>query len=85
MVELLNAGKSKKLSTHRLAKKLGLRTHELVAGLERLGAINIATGRKQLTAHGLQLGGELRASARFGEYFVWPEDLELRDLATPFR
>src|SRR3712207_1965118 len=44
-----------KLSTHRLAKKLGLKTHELLEGLERLGAIEVAAGQKQLTAHGVAL------------------------------
>src|SRR5215210_1713563 len=70
-----------KLSTHRLAKKLGLKTHELLDGLERLGAIQVAAGHKQLTPQGARLGGEIRSSARFGEYFVWPEKLELAELA----
>lgn len=65
-----------KLSTHRLAKKLGLKTHELLEGLERLGALEVAAGQKQLTAHGVALGGEFRSSARFGDYFVWPEDFQ---------
>ena len=75
-------GSAGKLSTHRLARKLGLKTHELLEGLERLGAIQISAGHKQLTAHGLQLGGEFRSSARFGEYFVWPENFELSDIAS---
>ena len=70
-----------KLSTHRLAKKLGLKTHELLDGLQRLGAIEISAGEKHLTPHGMKLGGEFRSSARFGDYFVWPEDFELRELA----
>ncbi|MDQ6622409.1 MAG: DNA repair protein [Verrucomicrobiota bacterium] len=70
-----------KLSTHRLAKKLGLRTQELLDGLQRLGAIEVAAGHKQLTAHGTRLGGEIRRSARFGNHFVWPENFELAELA----
>ncbi|HEY0370246.1 MAG TPA: hypothetical protein VGC85_11665 [Chthoniobacterales bacterium] len=71
-----------KLSTHRLAKKLGLKTHELLDGLQRLGAIEVAAGRKMLTSQGMKLGGEFRSSARFGEYFVWPENFELTHLAS---
>lgn len=70
-----------KLSTHRLAKKLGLKTQELLDGLQRLGAIEVAAGQKQLTAHGLKLGGEFRTSTRFGDYFVWPENFELQEVA----
>ena len=70
-----------KMSTHRLAKKLGLKTHELLDGLQRLGAIEVAAGQKQLTAHGVKLGGEFRSSARFGDYFVWPENFEVSDIA----
>ena len=76
-----NGPTSGKLSTHRLAKKLGLKTHELLDGLERLGAIEMAAGQKQLTARGLKLGGERRSSVRFGDYFVWPENFELGEVA----
>ena len=69
-----------KVSTSRLAKKLGLKTQELLDGLERLGAIEVAPGGKQLTSQGLKLGGEFRKSARFGDYFVWPENFELREM-----
>ncbi|HEV3409249.1 MAG TPA: hypothetical protein VG095_03080 [Chthoniobacterales bacterium] len=76
-----NGASASKLSTHRLARKLGQKTHELLEGLERLGAIQVSAGHKQLTPHGLQLGGEFRSSARFGDYFVWPENFELEKLA----
>jgi hypothetical protein len=66
-----------KLSTSRLAKKLGLKTQELTDHLVHLGAIEISEGRKQITALGRRLGGELRVSARFGPYFLWPEALPL--------
>lgn len=66
-----------KLSTSRLAKKLGLKTQELTDHLLHLGAIEICDGRKQITALGRRLGGELRVSARFGPYFLWPEALPL--------
>ncbi|MDQ3200232.1 MAG: phospholipase D family protein [Verrucomicrobiota bacterium] len=66
-----------KLSTSRLAKKLGLKTQELTNHLVHLGAIEIHEGRKQITPLGRRLGGELRVSARFGPYFLWPEALPL--------
>lgn len=66
-----------KLSTSRLAKKLGLKTQELTDHLVHLGAIEISEGRKQITPLGRRLGGELRISARFGPYFLWPEALPL--------
>jgi phosphatidylserine/phosphatidylglycerophosphate/cardiolipin synthase-like enzyme len=68
---------SGKLSTSRLAKKLGLKTQELTDHLLRVGAIEINEGRKKITALGRRLGGELRVSARFGPYFLWPEALPL--------
>ncbi len=71
-----------KVSTHRLAKRLGLKTHELLDGLQRLGAIEVEAGQRRLTNHGLRLGGEFRSSARFGEYFVWPENFELCEIAS---
>ena len=66
-----------KLSTSRLAKKLGLKTQELTDHLVHLGAIEISDGQKQITPLGRRLGGELRVSARFGPYFLWPEALPL--------
>jgi hypothetical protein len=66
-----------KLSTSRLARKLGLKTQELTDHLVHLGAIEINDGRKQITPLGRRLGGELRVSARFGPYFLWPEALPL--------
>src|SRR5262249_18480998 len=66
-----------KLSTSRLAKKLGLKTQELTDHLVHLGSIEISDGRKQITPLGRRLGGELRVSARFGPYFLWPEALPL--------
>ncbi len=70
-------GVGSKLSTSRLAKKLGLKTQELTDHLLHLGAIEISQGRKQITPLGRRLGGELRVSARFGPYFLWPEALPL--------
>ncbi len=66
-----------KFSTSKLARSLGLKTHELLDHLVHLGAIEIRDGQKQITELGRRLGGELRVSARFGPYFLWPKALPL--------
>lgn len=66
-----------KFSTSRLARQLGLKTRELTDHLVQLGAIEIQDGKKQITPLGRRLGGELRVSARFGPYFLWPKALPL--------
>ena len=68
---------TEKLSTSRLAKKLGLKTQDLVEQLVGLGAIEAADGKKQLTDYGKKIGGEFRNSAKFGPYFIWPDNLQL--------
>ncbi len=67
-----------KFSTSKLARKLGLKTHELTDHLVQLGAIEIHDGHKQITPLGRRLGGEVRVSARFGPYFLWPKALPLQ-------
>ena len=47
-----------KLSTSRLARKLGLKTQELTDHLVHLGAIEISGGQKQITPLGRRLGEE---------------------------
>ena len=66
-----------KFSTSKLARSLGLKTHELLDHLAQLGAIEMRDGQKQITELGRRLGGELRVSARFGPYFLWPKALPL--------
>ena len=58
-----------KLSTSRLAKKLGLKTQELTDHLLHLGAIEISDGQKQITPLGRRLGGELRVAPASGRIF----------------
>ena len=71
------AEKEGKFSTSKLARSLGLKTHELLDHLVHLGAIEVRDGQKQITELGRRLGGELRVSARFGPYFLWPKALPL--------
>lgn len=62
-----------KLSTSKLAQKLGLKTAELTDKLIACGYFEIKEGKTYLTAKGKEAGGEFRMSAKFGPYFLWPE------------
>jgi phosphatidylserine/phosphatidylglycerophosphate/cardiolipin synthase-like enzyme len=67
--------KSGKLSTSKLAKKLGFKTDELVAKLLTGGFLQSRDGVNQLSAKGSTAGGEFIEKSRFGPYFLWPENI----------
>ncbi|MGI6655442.1 MAG: phospholipase D family protein [Desulfobulbus sp.] len=67
--------KSNKITTSRLAKKLGLKTAELLQKFVDTGYLDPQGERFFLTQKGIDCGGEFRKSPRFGPYFIWPEDL----------
>lgn len=64
-----------KLTTSRFAKKIGLKTAELLERAVALGFIEAKGGQHALTPKGEQAGVEYIAKSRFGPYFLWPEDL----------
>jgi len=64
-----------KLSTSKLAQKLGLKTAELTEKLIGAGFLEVKNGKNYITTKGKEAGGELRTSSRFGPYFLWPENL----------
>lgn len=64
-----------KLTTSKLARKLGLKTGELTDKLVASGHLEMKSGKAHLTDKGKQAGGEFRMSPRFGAYFLWPEGL----------
>jgi len=66
-----------KLSSSKLAKKLGLKTNELIDKLVVSGHLEAREGKHYLTAKGNETGGEFRMSPRFGSYFLWPENFKL--------
>lgn len=68
--------KSEKISTSRLAKKLGLKTDELVAKLLDGGLLESRDGANYLSKKGASIGGEFIEKSRFGPYFQWPDDLK---------
>lgn len=69
------ANNKEKLSTSKLARKLGLKTNELIKKLAESGYIETNDGQNLLGAKGQQIGGEFIAKSRFGPYFLWPTDL----------
>jgi phosphatidylserine/phosphatidylglycerophosphate/cardiolipin synthase-like enzyme len=62
-----------KLTTSKLAAKLGMRTSELTDRLVGLGYLELKSGKPYLTDRGKQIGGEWRKSSKFGSYFLWPD------------
>jgi phosphatidylserine/phosphatidylglycerophosphate/cardiolipin synthase-like enzyme len=62
-----------KLTTSRLAAKLGLKTAELTSRLVEGGFLELKAGKPYLTELGKKSGGEWRKSSKFGSYFLWPE------------
>lgn len=64
-----------KLTTSKLAKKLGLKTAELTEKLVASGYLEMIEEKPHLTDKGKAEGGEFRISKRFGPFFVWPDTL----------
>ncbi len=64
-----------KLTTSKLAQRLGMKTNELTEKLVKAGLLEVRDGKNYVTAKGKEAGGEFRMSPRFGPYFLWPEDL----------
>lgn len=67
------ADKTEKLTTSKLAQKLGVKTAELLERFVVTGLLELREGKHYLTAKGKEVGGEFRMSPRFGPYFLWPE------------
>jgi len=68
---------SDKLTSSKLALKLGMKTNELIEKLVSTGFLELKDGKHYLTLKGKEVGGEFRKSPRFGFYFLWPENLKL--------
>ncbi len=63
-----------KLTTGKLATKLGLQTKDLFLKMETLGLIEVKDGKQYLTADGKAAGGEWRPG-HGGGYLIWPAEL----------
>lgn len=68
---------SDKLTSSKLAQKLGMKTNELMEKLVASGHFEVREGKNYLTALGKEVGGEFRMSPRFGPYFLWPENFKV--------
>ena len=66
---------SSKLTSSKLAQKLGFKTIEFLEKLVASGHLEVKGGEYHLTAKGKEIGGEFKGS-RFGPYFLWPESLK---------
>ncbi|HEV7280188.1 MAG TPA: phospholipase D family protein [Pirellulaceae bacterium] len=71
------SGKFQKLTSAKIAQKLGMRTGDLMEKLVATGLLELREGRHFLTDKGKQAGGEFRMSQRYGPFFIWPPDLRL--------
>jgi phosphatidylserine/phosphatidylglycerophosphate/cardiolipin synthase-like enzyme len=65
-----------KLTSSKLAKKLGIKTNELIEKLVASGFLEARDGKYYITAKGKDAGGEFRMSPKFGPYFLWPENFQ---------
>lgn len=68
---------SSKLTTSKLAQKLGMKTNELIEALISANYLELKDGKNYITQQGKSVGGEFRMSPRHGPYFLWPENLTL--------
>ncbi len=65
-----------KLTTSKLAKKLGKTTEQLTECLVSKGYLKIKDEKEELTEKGKNAGGESK-KGRFGAYFLWNEDFSV--------
>ncbi|TOL08519.1 MULTISPECIES: phospholipase D family protein [Vibrio] len=72
-----NDTNQEKLTSSKLAKKLGLKTNDLLSKLADSGYLEVSDGKHKLTEAGKAQGGEFKYSKRFGAYFLWPEELNI--------
>lgn len=63
-----------KLTTSKLAHKLGVKTAQLAEEIIKSGYLEVRDGKTYITAKGKEIGGEFRMSPKFGPYFLWPEN-----------
>jgi phosphatidylserine/phosphatidylglycerophosphate/cardiolipin synthase-like enzyme len=66
-----------RLTSSKLAGKMGIKTNELIERLVSAGMLEFKDEKYLLTEKGKGVGGEFRMSKKFGPYFLWPESLTL--------
>lgn len=68
---------SRKITSSKLAQKLGMKTSELLEKLTESKDLEDREGKHYLTVKGKERGGEFHMGAKFGAYFLWPESFNL--------
>lgn len=63
-----------KLTTSKLAQKLGLKTAQFMERAAKQGYLEPEGDKHALTPKGASAGIEFIAKSRFGPYFLWPQD-----------
>ena len=66
-----------KLTTSKLAQKLGMKTGVFVEKLMSLGYLEGRNGKNFITSKGKEAGGKFKISKKYGPYFIWPENLSV--------
>ena len=75
-----------KISTSKLAAQLGLsNARALLEQLTADGLLTVNEGGHALTSAGQAAGGEFIEKSRYGPYFLWPQELRLRQLHSTSR
>lgn len=70
------------LSTSALASSMDIRSQDLFEQLRNMGWIVRKNEKWELTELGKTKGGQMRFNPKFGEYIVWPENVEIGDQST---
>ena len=66
-----------KITTSKLAQKLGMKTNVLLDKFISSGYIEIKEGKNYLTVKGKEAGGEFKMSQKYGPYFIWPANFSI--------
>lgn len=69
---------SSKLTSSKLAKKLGMKTQEFIQLMVSKGYLEADGDKTRITSEGKSVGGEYKYSKRFGSYYLWPVDLSVQ-------
>ena len=72
---------TKKLSTSKLARKHKMKTNEMLSMLKSNKYLEDIDDKARLTQIAINLGAEHIPRSRFGEYFIWPEDIKIDQAA----
>lgn len=68
---------SGKLTSSKLAQRLGMKTNELMDKFVQSGFLEPRDGKHYITMKGKEIGGEFRMSPKHGGYFLWPDSLRI--------